>query len=223
MIEGIIYKYTSPNGKCYIGQTTNEKIRRKQWCITGPYAGVKINRARIKYGIVNFTYKVLVRNKYSTIEDAKVDLDRLEIYYIGLYDSYRNGYNCTIGGNTTLGYKHTDTTKSKVSKGNTGKRRTEEVKAKLSDIHKGIKFSSAHKSSISKALKGRKCTWADKIINAKPTKSIMQYNIDGSYINEYISVRDASNKTKIKMCTIYKCLSGDNKTAGGFIWKYKED
>lgn len=51
----------------------------------------------------------------------------------------------------------------------------------------------------------------------------MQYNIDGSYINEYISVRDAFNKTKIKMCTIYKCLSGDNKTAGEFIWKYKED
>lgn len=29
MIRGIIYKYTSPSGKVYIGQTINEKDRRK--------------------------------------------------------------------------------------------------------------------------------------------------------------------------------------------------
>ena len=28
MIRGIIYKYTSPSGKVYIGQTINEKDRR---------------------------------------------------------------------------------------------------------------------------------------------------------------------------------------------------
>lgn len=29
MIIGIIYKYTSPSGKSYIGQTTNEEYRRR--------------------------------------------------------------------------------------------------------------------------------------------------------------------------------------------------
>nr|DAS86287.1 MAG TPA: GIY-YIG nuclease superfamily protein [Bacteriophage sp.]DAV54013.1 MAG TPA: GIY-YIG nuclease superfamily protein [Caudoviricetes sp.] len=29
MIRGIIYKYTSPSGKVYIGQTLNEKKRRQ--------------------------------------------------------------------------------------------------------------------------------------------------------------------------------------------------
>lgn len=28
MVKGIIYKYTSPSNKIYIGQTTVEKIRR---------------------------------------------------------------------------------------------------------------------------------------------------------------------------------------------------
>ena len=28
MIEGVIYCYTSPTGKCYIGQTTNRKLRK---------------------------------------------------------------------------------------------------------------------------------------------------------------------------------------------------
>lgn len=223
MIEGIIYKYTSPSGKCYIGQTTNEKIRREHWNTVGPYAGVKIDRARVKYGILNFTYEVLVRNKYKTKKEAKEDLDKLEIYYIGIYDSYRNGYNCTIGGSTTLGFQFTNKSKEKISKSHTGKKLSEETKAKLSKIHKGRKFSNTHKANLSKALKGRRCTWSDKIVASKSIRPIVQYNTDGSYLNEYNSVREASDKTKIKMCTIYKCLSGSNKTTGGFIWKYKED
>lgn len=223
MIEGIIYKYTSPSGKCYIGQTTNEKIRREHWNTPGPYAGLKIDRARIKYGILNFTYEVLIRNTYNTKEEAREDLNRLEIYYIGIYNSYEQGYNCTIGGDTTLGYICTKETRDKISKGNTGKKRTDETKKKLSDIRKGRKFSSTHKTNLSKALKGRKCTWRDKIIASKPTKVVIQYNTDGTYLNKYDSVMEASNKTKVKMCNIYKCLSGKNRTAGGFIWKYGED
>ncbi len=223
MIEGIVYKYTSPRGKSYIGQTTNEKIRREHWNIIGPYAGLKIDRARIKYGILNFSYEVLVRNKYKTKKEAREDLDKLEIYYIRLYDSYRNGYNCTIGGSTTLGFKFTDESKEKISKSHKGKKISEETRAKLSKTRKGRKFSDIHRTNISKALKGRKCTWSDKIIASKSIKHVIQYDTDGSYLNEYSSVKEASDKTKIKICTIYKCLSGSNKTAGGFIWKYKED
>lgn len=93
----------------------------------------------------------------------------------------------------------------------------------MSKTRKGRKFSDIHRTNISKALKGRKCTWSDKIIASKSIKHVIQYDTDGSYLNEYSSVKEASDKTKIKICTIYKCLSGSNKTAGGFIWKYKED
>lgn len=31
LIRGVIYKYTSPSGKCYIGQTINEKRRRNDF------------------------------------------------------------------------------------------------------------------------------------------------------------------------------------------------
>lgn len=31
MFVGIIYKYTSPSGKVYIGQTRNEQSRRQRW------------------------------------------------------------------------------------------------------------------------------------------------------------------------------------------------
>ena len=50
MIRGIIYKYTSPSGKVYIGQTINEKDRRKHFLIQKlSYGGIKIDTARAKY------------------------------------------------------------------------------------------------------------------------------------------------------------------------------
>ena len=104
MVEGIIYKYTSPSGRSYIGQTINEVLRRKNWFSKKyHYAGSKIDRARAKYGRHNFSYEVLVRNQYSDKIIAIADLNRLEVYYIGLYDTYRNGYNCTIGGDGVVG------------------------------------------------------------------------------------------------------------------------
>lgn len=47
MIRGIIYKYTSPSGKHYIGQTINENQRRKIFNnLNLAYAGLKIDNAR---------------------------------------------------------------------------------------------------------------------------------------------------------------------------------
>lgn len=223
MVVGIIYRYISPSGKSYIGQTTNENIRREHWNTLGPYAGRKINRAREKYGLSSFTYEVIERNTYSNKDIAREELNKLEIYYIGLYDSYRHGYNCTIGGDSTLGCVCTEDTKNKISRANRGKRRSIETKLKLSRIGKGRKFSQEHKGNIGKALKGRPCTWSDKIVKAKCLKEVIQYNTDGQFVNMYHSVREASFRTRISMASIYKCVNGEHNTAGGFIWKYKNN
>lgn len=222
MVEGIIYKYTSPSGRCYIGQTTDEKTRRDHWNTKGSYAGRKIDRAREKYGIESFSYEVLERRIYESKEEASNGLDALEIYYIGLYDSYRNGYNCTTGGNTTLGYIHTDEARTKISESHIGKKLSDETKIKLSKIRKGRHHTKKWSTNISRALKGRPCTWSDKIALSKSKKVVIQYNTDGTFINEYSSTKEASLKTNIGMAALYKCLSGKNSTAGGFIWKYKD-
>lgn len=108
MIRGIIYKYISPSNKVYIGQTINEKDRRKHFLNTQlSYGGNKIDNARRKYGPENFIYIILEEKWYYTKEDASKDLDLLECYYIGLNNSYENGYNSTLGGGTTTGYKFT--------------------------------------------------------------------------------------------------------------------
>ena len=53
----------------------------------------------------------------------------------------------------------------------------------------------------------------------KERHEIEQRNIDGSYINTYFSISDASRKTGIEKSSISKCVRGKYKTAGGYIWK----
>lgn len=49
-------------------------------------------------------------------------------------------------------------------------------------------------------------------------KPILQYNKNGNFIQEWPS---ASDVPFVKRKSIVECLSGRNKTAGGYIWKYE--
>ena len=138
---GIIYKYTSPSGKVYIGQTIDEKKRRKEFRnLNIKYAGRKINYARKKYGPENFEYEVLERYKFRVMERARKKLNEREKHFIELYDSYRNGYNSDTGGWDASGYKWSEETKAEFrekrkDKPNSflGKHHTDETRAILSE------------------------------------------------------------------------------------------
>ena len=72
MIKSIIYKYTSPSNKIYIGQIIYEKKRRNDFlCITTSYSGPKIDNARRKYGPENFQYEVIFRIESSNKEEVR--------------------------------------------------------------------------------------------------------------------------------------------------------
>jgi len=51
-------------------------------------------------------------------------------------------------------------------------------------------------------------------------KPVSQYSKEGVLIASFESVKDATNKTGIRSGNISSMLTGRNKTAGGFIWKY---
>lgn len=135
---GIIYKYTSPIGKIYIGQTTDEKRRRATFLnLNKSYGGVKIDRARQKYGPEKFHYEVLFKRRFRNKEDATLKLDELEEFYIQYYNSYRDGYNMTFGGYTTRGFVFSEEQKAEMSRARTGRTtrpRTEEEKQYHSEI-----------------------------------------------------------------------------------------
>lgn len=51
-------------------------------------------------------------------------------------------------------------------------------------------------------------------------KCVLQYDLDGNFVNEYNSVGEAVSFTNIE--NIGPCCRGIRRTAGLFIWKYKE-
>lgn len=55
----------------------------------------------------------------------------------------------------------------------------------------------------------------------KQKRPVYQYDKKYNLINTFDSITDAVKETGIK--TIWNCCNGRNKTAGGFIWKYKQN
>ncbi len=53
-----------------------------------------------------------------------------------------------------------------------------------------------------------------------PTKVLVQYDIDGNYINYFISQEEASQKTGASKGTISFVINGRQKTSGGYVWRY---
>lgn len=111
MIEGIIYRYVSPSGKSYIGQTTSPDKRKNQhrkiaYRETDKSYYLPFYTAIRKYGWDSFKYEVLITVQEESKKELTKKLDDLEIYYIGKYNSYVDGYNCTIGGSVLRGKDH---------------------------------------------------------------------------------------------------------------------
>lgn len=205
MEQGIIYKYTSPSGKSYIGQTTNEKERRRKFKIGGTlYAGDKINDARKKYGPENFKYEILEKVESENLNELTEILNNLEIYYIGLYDTFRNGYNMSIGGDGSSGYKMTEL-----------QRKNHIKRMFTNNPFKGHKHTEESKKAIGKAN----------------SKAVIQINKDtNEVIAEFESAKAAgeslgkpkANSEIIKVCRGYVSPSGKHYiTALGYKWKYK--
>lgn len=92
-----IYKITNTvNGKVYIGQTAKTaKIRFGEHRRMARYkknnSCSRLYCAMNKYGEKSFIVE--------TIEECSEDkLNEREMYWIAEYDSFKNGYNCTLGG-----------------------------------------------------------------------------------------------------------------------------
>lgn len=97
-MKGRIYKITNRiNGKVYVGQTVKtlkERFQKHCWSTTEKdnyHLNMAIKKAIKKYGKENFTIELI-----EEVEQNK--LDEREVYWISFYDSYKKGYNCTLGG-----------------------------------------------------------------------------------------------------------------------------
>jgi len=65
------------------------------------------------------------------------------------------------------------------------------------------------------------CSKAGKANSKKYSKTIIQYDLNGNFIKEWVGIRQTARTLNIKPPNLTVCLSGRQKTCGGFIWKYK--
>lgn len=117
---GIIYKATNlNNAKMYIGQTTySMKTRQLNHFKKADTPTTKFHHAINKYGKNNFKWEII------DSADSKEELNQKEILWIETLNTYKNGYNSTIGGDTTTGYCFSEESKQKISNSNKGKQCT---------------------------------------------------------------------------------------------------
>jgi len=106
-----IYKATNTtNGKVYIGFDSNWPNRKYGHISNSDgNSSTKFHRAIRKYGINNFNWEIVYQSK-----NGNHCKDVMENYFIQEYDSFKNGYNMTLGGDGTLGHKKTKKSKQKM-------------------------------------------------------------------------------------------------------------
>lgn len=89
-----IYKITGPDGRIYIGKSTDIKSRWQQHCKsafhTGTISWAAIHDEMEKVGIDQFTFEVIERTSKENLTDR-------EKFWIRFYDSDKTGYNMRVG------------------------------------------------------------------------------------------------------------------------------
>ena len=107
MYNGLIYRcYCIESGKNYIGQTRtslNERIRSHRWRAIHDPSNFYFYNAWNKYGEQSLEWSVLERVVADSLENLCKLLNQREIYWIDKYDSFKNGYNLTPGGQSWFG------------------------------------------------------------------------------------------------------------------------
>lgn len=236
MRKGYIYRHWIVNDKgqekSYIGQTAKNNPRER-WRHGGSgYIGKngekkhKFARAIKKYGWDNFHHEII-----GVIECEEDELffwlNELECYYIEKYDSYYNGYNSTMGGEGCKHMKHSEETKEKLRKAQTGKKASAEARKAMSEARTGMKMkphSEEAKKKISESRKG-KCMGKENGKHKNPGgKPVLQYadKEHSILINTYPSMEKALHSIGMIGHTQMVKAIKDNTIYKGYYWSRQE-
>lgn len=146
---GLIYKVTNTiNEKVYIGQTTQTLHKRRTRHESGSRkknTTIYFHRALKRHLLENFHWEIL---EYC---NDKTELNDMEYHYIMSFDSYKHGYNQTLGGENSYGRICTEVTRKKMSKARKGVPLSKETVAKMSERFRGVKKSPEHVKNVARA------------------------------------------------------------------------
>ena len=149
-VYGTIYLIRNKvNRKYYVGQTQREKGFDDRYKHSGEgiervynyhKSWKKHNRSYNKHLLSSIEKHGFEAFEVNECLDYAFSLEELNIkekVYIQLYNSFKNGYNETLGGEGKEGCSPSEETKTKMSEANKGKHLSDETKQKMSEAKKG--------------------------------------------------------------------------------------
>lgn len=213
-IYGIVNKI---NGHKYVGSAVNFYKRKSlhlRQLKNKKHHSDYLQRAWDKYGSENFEFIILEK------VENKEDLIPREQWWI---DNSNNEYNvCKIAG-SSLGVKRSEETKEKCRLAHLGEKHPE-WRRKLKSEAQGGEKHWAYGKKMPDDVKKKKSDSMKEYFksNEHPNKkAVLKFDLSGNFLSEYASLKEASGGDEVYRKSITNCLIGRQKTAKGFIWKYK--
>ena len=232
---GYIYLITNKiNGKQYVGQTLRNDINdRWKQHFNKKAIGRCLKSDYLKYGIENFNFTIIC----ICFDDY---CNKFEKEYIQKFNTISpNGYNLSEGGSNKC--THPDT-KILISEKLKGRKLSKEQCEKMRYRMTGSKNHNygKHLSDKTKELLSQKAIKRGNMNLIltdeqkerrnkglifgveKNKKKVGKYDKNNNLLEEFLSITDASKKSRIRHATISNICNNKKgyKTAGGFVWKF---
>lgn len=228
MNDYCVYKHTTPNGKVYIGITSQDV--NKRWKSGKGYEGcTAFYRAILKYGWDNIKHEVLIDGL------TEKEACALEVELIAEYDSSNpsNGYNMTSGGehytpndewrrrasNSTKQYyaSHPEARK-KISENQIGRKASDQTKRKMSESRKNYLINHPGASfQCGNSFRGKKRS-KENCEKLSLANKVRVRCVDTGIV--FASVEDAALTIGVCRTSVSNVLTGRSKTAGGYKFEY---
>ena len=188
-ITGVYIIKNLKNEKVYVGQSVDIKSRwrtHKRELNNNSHKNIKLQNAWNKYGRDNFSFEVI-------LTCSKEELNSNEKYYVTKYNSYKDGYNMTFGGNDNTSYPKEFGEKISNTRNNFSKEKKEEIRKKNLEVHM------------------EECI------------PIYQLDLEGNVLKLWQSTRLAAHTLGIYQSCIQNCLNLKRRTYKNSIWIREKD
>lgn len=204
-----IYKITNLlNNKSYVGKTTfslevrwNKHLQNYNNSNSHCY-NYYLYRAMRKYKINNF--------KIELIEEINNDslLNEREQYWIKFYDTFKNGYNMTLGGEGQRLYN-----KEKIISLWENEKSIKEISKIMNCSSDTVYLTIKDLDSYSPKESQRR---------SAITKEVSQYDLNGNYLKTYNSMKEACEENNISIDILSVCLNKNRAFCHNYLWSFEK-
>lgn len=224
MPSGIIYKYTSPSGKSYIGQTVNSLERRARANGIGYKHCPVFYRAIQKYGFQNFSCEILKIIEKDNLEEIGKELDFWEQHYIKMYDTMSpNGYNVRAGGYSKATFADDSLTHLSGSLHPSWRQDLDEEK--IVQMYQDGKSLQAIAEALGEPRETIKRHLQDRDLlrEKKYNQPVVKLDKKGNIIGRWNSASEAEREEKAGQNTIGRCCRERRRPYKGYTYRFEGD